>query len=80
MRPMNGSLDSFVDNLTLNLYNTKFKHFMKCGDCKKFQNYKDDGTECCETFKICKKLSTNNTSASKKLKEHVNETTNRYKK
>ena len=32
---MNDSLDSLVNNLKFNLYNTKCKHCMKCKDCKK---------------------------------------------
>ena len=54
---MNGSLDSLVNNITCNLYNTNCKHFMKCKDCKKCEKCKDKWSEWCEMCNSCKKLS-----------------------
>ena len=54
---MNDSLDSLVNNLKCNLYNTKCKHCMKCKACKKCEKCKDSFSEWCEMCKACKKLS-----------------------
>ena len=51
---MNDSLDSLVENLTRNLCNTKWKHFMKCKRCKICEKCKYDDIEWCETRKNCK--------------------------
>ena len=46
---MNDSLDS------INSYNTKCNHFMKCKACKNCGKCKNDGVEWCEIRKTCKK-------------------------
>ena len=46
---MNDSLDS------INSYNTKCNHFMKCKACKNCGKCKNDGVEWYEIRKTCKK-------------------------
>ena len=56
VRLINDSLDSAVGNLLCNLYNAKCRYWMKCKDCKKCENWKDDGNAWYEKCKPFKKL------------------------
>ena len=55
-RLVNDSVEPLVNNLTHNIHNMKWKHFVNYKDCAKCEKCKDDSFEWCRICNACKKL------------------------
>ena len=52
MKLKNSFLNTHVNNLLNKVYNQKCIHSLKCEDCKKYKERKDDAVKRCKEFNV----------------------------